>query len=214
MCGSQSTTHHRQRIRRHQRHGQTQTTPHAVGPVLALRSAAIGLKTESVFRWSNGRGIVRRFGLPSLRQANWLARQWCGRRHAFFCNSRNSIRRSTRIFTTFRAADLNTLFIDHTGIGLTTLLQFADRRARQARRCWRTMVKAFLSLDTKHKAGRAKIAIRNDQIVGLQTRQNLSQQGPLLSVGIFLQHQVSNQTQSRLIDHQGLTRQAGVEPAS
>ncbi len=66
---------------------QTQTTPHAVGPVLALRSAAIGLKTESVFRWSNGRGIVRRFGLPSLRQANWLARQWCGRRHASFATA-------------------------------------------------------------------------------------------------------------------------------
>jgi hypothetical protein len=46
----------------------------------------------------------------------------------------------------------------------------------------------------------------------LHTFQNVFHQGPFLGVGILAEHQVADQPQVRLQDHQGLPRQTGVEP--
>ena len=72
--------------------------------------------------------------------------------------------------------------------------------------------KGFLAADAKHQPRRAKIAIGDEQIVGLHPRQELPHQGAFLGIGVFAQHQIGDQAEPRFVHHQRLARQAGIEP--
>ena len=66
--------------------------------------------------------------------------------------------------------------------------------------------------DAESEPHRGEIAVENQQVPGLHTFQNVFEQGPFLGVGVLAEHQVADQPQVRLQDHQRLPRQAGVEP--
>ena len=59
--------------------------------------------------------------------------------------------------------------------------------------------KRLLTANPEHEPRPAKIAVGHEQILGLNPRQDLRQQGAFLRVGILTQHDVGDQAQARFI---------------
>ena len=57
-----------------------------------------------------------------------------------------------------------------------------------------------------------KLRSKTSKSLGSYTIQDVFEQGPFLGIGILAEHQIADQAQVRLQDHQRFPRQAGVEP--
>ena len=63
--------------------------------------------------------------------------------------------------------------------------------------------------DSKEQPRRAEVAVGDPQVAGLDSRQHLVNQRPLLGVGVLAGHDVNDQHRGRVKDHQRLPRQGG-----
>ena len=107
---------------------------------------------------------------------------------------------------------LHELLINLARLRLPAPDQFGDGRDGQVRSMLSAHERAAALRDAESEPRRGEVAVENQQVLGLHTFQNVFDQGPFLGVGVLAEHQVANQPQVRLQHHQGLPRQAGVEP--